>query len=64
MVTLYYVDTSAAIKLLIEESHSAAFAAFFDHAAAESKFREFDVAPSRADPSRRTIAADAGFRRS
>jgi len=27
---LYYVDTSAAIKLLIEETHSTAFATFYD----------------------------------
>jgi uncharacterized protein len=29
-VSLYYVDTSAAIKLLVEETHSAAFATFYD----------------------------------
>jgi predicted nucleic acid-binding protein len=29
-VSLYYVDTSAAIKLLVEETHSKAFAAFYD----------------------------------
>jgi uncharacterized protein len=29
-VSLFYVDTSAAIKLLTEESHSKAFAAFYD----------------------------------
>jgi predicted nucleic acid-binding protein len=29
-VSLYYVDTSAAIKLLVEEIHSTAFAAFYD----------------------------------
>jgi predicted nucleic acid-binding protein len=35
-VSLYYVDTSAAIKLLMEETHSTAFAAFYDaHADAE-----------------------------
>jgi uncharacterized protein len=35
-VSLYYADTSAVIKLLAEESHSVAFAAFYDeHAAAE-----------------------------
>jgi uncharacterized protein len=35
-VSLYYADTSAAIKLLVEESHSKAFAAFYDaHADAE-----------------------------
>jgi hypothetical protein len=35
-VSLFYVDTSAAIKLLVEESHSKAFAAFYDaHADAE-----------------------------
>jgi hypothetical protein len=35
-VTLYYADTSAVIKLLVEESHSKAFAAFYDaHADAE-----------------------------
>jgi predicted nucleic acid-binding protein len=35
-VSLYYADTSAVIKLLVEETHSAAFAAFYDsHADAE-----------------------------
>jgi predicted nucleic acid-binding protein len=35
-VSLYYADTSAVIKLLVEESHSQAFAAFYDaHADAE-----------------------------
>jgi uncharacterized protein len=35
-VSLYYADTSAVIKLLVEESHSKAFAAFYDaHAEAE-----------------------------
>jgi uncharacterized protein len=29
-VSVYYVDTSAALKLLVEESHSTAFAAFYD----------------------------------
>jgi uncharacterized protein len=29
-VSLFYADTSAAIKLLVEESHSRAFAAFYD----------------------------------
>jgi len=29
-VSLYYVDTSAAIKLLVEETHSKAFAVFYD----------------------------------
>ena len=29
-MTLYYADTSAVIKLLVEESHSRAFAAFYD----------------------------------
>jgi predicted nucleic acid-binding protein len=33
-VSLYYVDTSAALKLLVEESHSKAFAAFYDGASA------------------------------
>jgi predicted nucleic acid-binding protein len=33
-VSLYYLDTSAALKLLAQESHPAAFAAFYDaHAA-------------------------------
>jgi predicted nucleic acid-binding protein len=31
-VSLYYIDTSAALKLLVEESHSKAFAAFYDGA--------------------------------
>jgi hypothetical protein len=30
VVSLYYVDTSAALKLLAEESHSRSFAAFYD----------------------------------
>lgn len=35
-MSLYYADTSAVIKLLIEESHSKALAAFYDsHANAE-----------------------------
>ena len=35
-MTLYYADTSAVIKLLAEETHSKAFAAFYDeHADAE-----------------------------
>lgn len=29
-MTLFYVDTSAALKLLVKETHSPAFAAFFD----------------------------------
>lgn len=29
-MTLYYIDTSAALKLLAEESHSRAFAEFYD----------------------------------
>lgn len=29
-MSLYYIDTSAALKLLAEESHSHAFAAFYD----------------------------------
>ncbi|MER7247882.1 type II toxin-antitoxin system VapC family toxin [Kribbella sp. NPDC000426] len=33
-MSLYYVDTSAALKLLVEESHSKAFARFYDNAAA------------------------------
>ena len=36
-MSLYYADTSAVIKLLVEESHAKAFAAFYDaHAEAES----------------------------
>lgn len=35
-MSLYYADTSAAIKLLAEETHSTAFAAFYDaHSDAE-----------------------------
>lgn len=35
-MSLYYADTSSVIKLLVEESHSKAFAAFYDaHADAE-----------------------------
>jgi len=29
-MSLYYADASAVIKLLAEETHSAAFAAFYD----------------------------------
>jgi predicted nucleic acid-binding protein len=32
LVSLYYIDTSAALKLLVEESHSKAFAGFYDEA--------------------------------
>ncbi|MEC4016763.1 type II toxin-antitoxin system VapC family toxin [Streptomyces sp. H27-D2] len=32
-MSLYYVDTSAALKLLVEESHSKVFAQFYDDAA-------------------------------
>jgi predicted nucleic acid-binding protein len=35
-VSLYYIDTSAALKLLAEESHSRAFAAFYDERAGAS----------------------------
>jgi hypothetical protein len=35
-VSIYYIDTSAALKLLVEESHSRAFAAFYDEAAGAS----------------------------
>jgi predicted nucleic acid-binding protein len=35
-VSLYYIDTSAALKLLAEESHSRAFAAFYDESAGAS----------------------------
>lgn len=35
-MSLYYVDTSAALKLLAEESHSQAFAAFYDQSAGAS----------------------------
>jgi hypothetical protein len=35
-VSVYYVDTSAALKLLREEKHSAAFAEFYDSNAAAS----------------------------
>ena len=35
-MSLYYADTSAVIKLMVEETHSKAFAAFYDdHAEAE-----------------------------
>lgn len=35
-MSVYYADTSAVIKFLVEESHSKAFAAFYDaHAEAE-----------------------------
>jgi hypothetical protein len=36
LVSLYYIDTSAALKLLAEESHSRAFAAFYDESAGSS----------------------------
>lgn len=32
-MSLYYIDTSAALKLLVEASHSKAFAEFYDEAA-------------------------------
>lgn len=35
-MSLYYIDTSAALKLLAEESHSHAFAAFYDKSAGAS----------------------------
>jgi len=35
-VSLYYIDASAALKLLAEESHSRAFAAFYDESAVSS----------------------------
>lgn len=35
-MSLYYLDTSAALKLLVEESHSKAFARFYDDAASAS----------------------------
>lgn len=35
-MSLYYIDTSAALKLLAEESHSRAFAAFYDDSAGAS----------------------------
>ena len=35
-MSLYYIDTSAALKLLTEESHSRAFAAFYDESAGAS----------------------------
>jgi uncharacterized protein len=36
LVSLYYVDTSAVLKLLVEESHSRTFAAFYDEQARAS----------------------------
>ena len=35
-MSLYYIDTSAALKLLAEESHSRAFAMFYDESAGAS----------------------------
>jgi predicted nucleic acid-binding protein len=35
-VSLYYIDTSAALKLLAEESHSRAFATFYDESVGAS----------------------------
>lgn len=35
-MSLYYIDTSAALKLLAEESHSRSFAAFYDENAGAS----------------------------
>ena len=35
-MSLYYIDTSAALKLLAEESHSRVFAAFYDESAGAS----------------------------
>jgi uncharacterized protein len=43
-VNLHYLDTSAALKLLREEEHSAAMAAFYDQAAAKgSRFVSSDL---------------------
>jgi uncharacterized protein len=36
LVSLYYIDTSAALKLLAEESHSRAFATFYDESVGAS----------------------------
>ena len=39
-MSLYYADTSAVFKLLVEESNSNAFAAFYDaHADADGSVR-------------------------
>jgi uncharacterized protein len=35
-MSVYYIDTSAALKLLVEESHSRAFAEFYDRHAGAS----------------------------
>jgi hypothetical protein len=35
-VSLYYIDTSAALKLLVDASHSRVFAAFYDESAGAS----------------------------
>jgi hypothetical protein len=35
-VSLYYIDTSAALKLLVDESHSRVFAAFYDESVGAS----------------------------
>ena len=35
-MSLYYIDTSAALKLLAEESHSRSFAAFYDESVGAS----------------------------
>lgn len=35
-MSLYYLDTSAALKLLVEESHSKSFAAFYDNSVGAS----------------------------
>ncbi|BCB80716.1 type II toxin-antitoxin system VapC family toxin [Phytohabitans flavus] len=35
-MSLYYIDTSAALKLLAQESHSRAFAAFYDESTGAS----------------------------
>lgn len=43
-MSLYYLDTSAALKLLREEEHSAAMAAFYDQAASSgSRFVNSDL---------------------
>jgi predicted nucleic acid-binding protein len=36
LVSIYYIDTSAALKLLAEESHSRSFATFYDRSAGAS----------------------------
>ena len=53
-MSLYYADTSAVIKLLAEQSHSKAFAAFYDSHADLDGLVSYDTRLT-------TAASDAGL---